>query len=43
MNQWPFVMAAYSVALLGTAALLGWSFVWMRSAESKAASLREQS
>ena len=36
MNPWPFVIAAYAVALLGTAGLLALSFVAMRRAEADA-------
>ena len=36
MNPWPFVIAAYAVALLGTALLLLWSLVDMRRAEREA-------
>ena len=40
MNPWPFVIAAYAVALLGTAALLLASFASMRRAEAEADKLR---
>ena len=40
MNPWPFVLAAYAVALAGTAALLLLSFVSMRRAEAEAETLR---
>ena len=33
MNPWPFVIAAYAVAVAATAALLLWSFASMRRAE----------
>jgi len=36
MNAWPFVIAAYSVAILLTAALLLWSYLSMRRAEAAA-------
>ncbi|WP_155262864.1 heme exporter protein CcmD [Sphingomonas segetis] len=36
MNPWPFVVAAYAVAILLTAALLLWSFASMRRAEAAA-------
>lgn len=42
MNPWPFVIAAYAVALLATAALLLASFVAMRRAEREAENLRER-
>jgi heme exporter protein D len=40
MNPWPFVIAAYAVALIGTAGLLVASFVPMRRAEDEAHKLR---
>jgi hypothetical protein len=39
MNPWPFVIAAYSVAITLTAALLVWSYVSMRRAEAAADAL----
>jgi hypothetical protein len=42
MNQWSFVIAAYAVAVVGTAALLAWAFVAMRAAEVRAESLKER-
>ncbi|HVU29996.1 MAG TPA: hypothetical protein VHE36_06315 [Sphingomicrobium sp.] len=39
MNPWPFVVAAYGVAILLTSALLLWSFVSMRRAEAAADAL----
>jgi hypothetical protein len=42
MNPWPFVIAAYAVALVATAALLLASFASMRRAEADAESLRER-
>ena len=39
MNPWPFVVGAYAVALLGTAALTLWSLADMRRAEREAESL----
>lgn len=39
MNSWPFVIAAYSVALGLTAALLVWAFASMRRAEAAADAL----
>ena len=40
MNQWAFVIAAYAVAVVATAALLLQSFVAMRKAEAQADKLR---
>ena len=42
MNPWPFVIAAYGIALLATAALLLASFASMRRAEAEAESLRDR-
>ena len=39
MNAWPFVVAAYAIALIGTAALTIWSWAAMRRAEAAAANL----
>ena len=39
MNPWLFVLAAYSVAILLTAALLVWAFASMRRAEAAADAL----
>ena len=42
MNPWPFVTAAYLVAIGLTAALLVWSFVSMRRAEAVADALKRK-
>ena len=39
MNPWPFVMAAYAITILLTAALLLWAFAAMRRAEAAADAL----
>jgi hypothetical protein len=39
MNPWPFVAAAYGVAILLTAALLFWAGASMRRAEAAADAL----
>ncbi len=39
MNPWPFVIAAYAVALLATAAVTVWSLADMRRAEREAEKL----
>lgn len=39
MNQWAFVIAAFAVVLVGTAALLVASALRMRAAEAKADAL----
>ena len=40
MNPWPFVIAAYAVAIALTAALLLWAFASMRRAEAAADALK---
>jgi hypothetical protein len=40
MNQWAFVIAAYTVTLVATAALLVWSYVSMSRAEAAAEELK---
>jgi hypothetical protein len=42
MNPWPFVVAAYSVAIALTATLLIASFASMRRAEAAAESLKRK-
>jgi hypothetical protein len=42
MNAWPFVAAAYLVAMCLTAGLLGWAFASMRRAESAADALKRR-
>lgn len=42
MNQWPFVIAAYAVALLGTAALLLWAWRSAVHAEAEVHALGER-
>lgn len=39
MNPWPFVIAAYAVALGGTFALVLWSWLAMRTAEKEVEAL----
>jgi heme export protein D (CcmD) len=36
VNPWPFVISAYAVALLGTAAVTLWSLADMRRSEREA-------
>jgi hypothetical protein len=36
MNPWPFVIAAYAVAIAGSGGLLAWSWRAMRAAEAAA-------
>ena len=40
MNPWPFVIAAYSVAILLTSALLLWSYRSMRNSEAAVDALK---
>ena len=40
MNTWPFVIAAYTLTLAGTASLLTWAWASMRAAEALAESLK---
>jgi len=42
MNPWPFVIAAYGVAIALTLALLLWSYASMRRAEAAADTLKRQ-
>jgi hypothetical protein len=42
MTPWPFVVAAYGVAIALTGALLLWSFASMRRAEAAAAALKRK-
>ena len=42
MNAWPFVTAAYAVAVSLTAALLLWSFASMRRFEAAADALKRK-
>jgi hypothetical protein len=36
MNQWPFILAAYAVAIGATVALVGWAYAAMRRSEARA-------
>jgi len=42
VNPWPFVVAAYAIAIALTAALLLWSFASMRRAEAAADALKNK-
>ena len=42
MNPWPFVIGAYSVAILLTVALLVWAYMSMRRAEAAADALSQK-
>jgi hypothetical protein len=39
VNPWPFVIAAYGIALAGTGGLTAWSWIAMRRAEAQADAL----
>ena len=41
MNPWPFVIAAYAVALIGVGGLILWARASMRRAEAAADKLRQ--
>ena len=41
MNPWPFVVAAYSVSVALTGAMLLWAFASMRRAKAAADALRK--
>ena len=42
MNPWPFVIAAYGIAIGSTIALLIWAFASMRRAEAAADALKRK-
>lgn len=42
LDPWPYVYAAYGLAVLGTAVLLGWSLARMRAAEARRERSRER-
>lgn len=39
VDPWPYIIAAYAIALVGTLALAGWSWRAMRKAERDAEAL----
>jgi hypothetical protein len=41
MNSWPFVIAAYAVAIAATGGLILWAYVSMHRAEAAADKLRK--
>ena len=41
MNPWPFVIAAYAVAIIAVAGLILWAHASMRRAEDAADKLRK--
>lgn len=42
MNHWDFIIAAYAVTLVGTAAVTGWSYAAMRRAEKRVDALKDR-
>jgi|TARA_B100000446_G_C10334761_1_gene263620 hypothetical protein len=42
LDQWDFVIAAYAVGLLGTVAMLVWSWLAMRRAERRRDEVRRR-
>ena len=42
MNPWPFVIGAYGIAIVLTAALLLWAYASMRRAEAAAEALKRK-
>ena len=42
LDQWDFVIAAYAVGLLGTGAMLVWSWLAMRRAERRRDEVRRR-
>jgi hypothetical protein len=42
IDPWPFIVAAYAIAILGTLVLTFWSWRAMRKAERAAAALSER-
>lgn len=41
MNHWPFILAAYGATVLGTLAMMLWSWAAMRRAEAEAERLKK--
>ncbi len=39
MNQWPFIIAAYAIGIVGTVAVTALSYLRMRRAERQASAL----
>ncbi len=40
MNHWPFIIAAYGIAVLGIGGVMLWAFMSMRRAENDRQDLR---
>jgi hypothetical protein len=41
-DPWPFVIASYAIALIGTLALVGWAWLSMRRAEKRRDAVRRE-
>lgn len=41
LDQWNFVIAAYAVGVIGTLAMVGWSWLAMRRAEKRREDTRQ--
>ncbi len=42
LDEWAFVMAAYVIGIVGTVAMIGWSWLSMRRAEQRREQSRER-
>ncbi|WP_367120053.1 heme exporter protein CcmD [Sphingomonas sp.] len=42
IGGWPFVIAAYAVAIVATLGLVGWAWTALRRAEARAERLRDR-
>lgn len=42
LDHWPYVLAAYGLAIVGTLLLTGWSWLAMRRAETRREKARER-
>jgi len=42
LDQWDFVIAAYAVTVIGTLALVAWSWLAMRAAEQRRERARQK-
>lgn len=42
MNHWPFIVAAYALAIAGTLAVMLWSWAEMRRSEAEAEAVRRE-
>lgn len=42
LEQWPFIVAAYTLGVVGTVVMIGWSWLAMRRAEARRERSRER-